>query len=187
MSSTIGTRTWTWQEALELPGGERYEVVNGELREREMSLRSSAIAMFLGALISAWSRNGHPGTVAGSDGGYAIFPWMPGDVRMPDVSFVSAARMPEPPERGWGDVPPEFVAEVVSPNDRVQDAEDKAQDYIRAGVNLVWVVVPSTRSVHVWRAGGARAVLRDGEVLTGDGALPGFEVAVTELLGAPRT
>ncbi len=148
-----------------------------------MSLRSSAIATMLAHLLLNWVQRGHPGTVAGSDGGYTIFPWMPGDVRMPDVSFISAARLPELPERGWGDVPPEFVAEVVSPNDQVQDAEDKAQDYIRAGVSLVWVIVPSTRSVHVWQADGRRSVHQDGEVLTGDAVLPGFEVPVAQLFG----
>jgi Uma2 family endonuclease len=183
MASPTETKIWTWQEALELPDGERYEVINGELRERKMSLRSSAIATMLSHLLLLWVQRGHPGTVAGSDGGYTIFSWMPGDVRMPDVSFISASRMPELPDRGWGDVAPEFAAEVVSPNDRITDAEDKVQDYIRAGVDLVWVIVPSTRSVHVWRSDGSRAVLRDGQTLTGEGTLPGFEVGVTELFG----
>jgi Uma2 family endonuclease len=185
MVAPIETKTWTWQEALALPDGERFEVINGELRERRMSLRSAAIATRLVHYLFRWMDAGHPGTVAGSDGGYTIFPWMPGDVRMPDASYISADRMPETPERGWGSIPPEFAAEVVSPNDQVQDAEDKAEDYIRAGVDLVWVVVPSTRSVHVWRADGTRSVLRDGETLTGEAVLRGFEVAVTDLFG-PR-
>lgn len=186
MATPTGTRVWTWQEALTLADGDRYEVINGELRERKMSLRSSSIAGRIVQLLLNWADEGHPGTVAGSDGGYTIFPWAPGDVRMPDASYISLARMPETPERGWGDVAPEFAAEVVSPNDQVQDAEDKAEDYIRAGVELVWVVVPSTRSVHVWRADGTRSVLRDGERLTGEAVLPGFEVDVTNLFG-PRS
>ena len=186
MASPAETRVWTWQEALELPNGERYEVINGELRERIMSLRSSSIAGRIVQLLLNWSDAGHPGTVGGSDGGYTIFDWMPGDVRMPDASFISESRLPEVPARGWGGVAPEFAAEVVSPTDSVQDAEDKAADYIRAGVDLVWVVVPSTRSVHVWRKDETRSVLRDGETLTGEDVLPGFEVELTKLFG-PRT
>jgi len=181
MSTASSSKVWTWEEALALPDGERYEVINGELKERIMGLRSSAIASVLVGLLRAWVRAGHPGTVTGSDGGYTIFPWAPGDVRMPDAAYISRSRLPSVPERGWAGVPPELAVEVVSPNDHISDAEDKARDYIRAGVDLVWVVVPSTESVHVWRANGSRAVLQTGETLSGEDVLPGFQVPVSEL------
>ena len=181
MSIAPGTRPVTWEDALELPDGERYEVINGELRERIMSFGSSAIAMLISRFLWRWIDNGHPGTVTGSDGGYTIFPWSPGDVRMPDVSYISKGRLPRVPARGWVNVPPELAVEVVSPNDRFVDVEDKARDYIRAGVDLVWVVVPSTRSVHVWRKNGERAIVQAGETLSGEDALPGLNIAVSEL------
>ena len=71
--------------------------------------------------------------------------------------------------------------EVVSPNDRFVDVEDKAHDYIRAGVDLVWVVVPSTRSVHVWRKDGSRSVLQAGETLSGEGVISGLSIPVVDL------
>jgi Uma2 family endonuclease len=181
MSAAPVSKVWTWQEALELPQGDRYEVIDGELRERCMSFRSSAIAGIIIGLLRQWVNSGHPGTVGISDGGYTIFPWAPGDVRMPDASYISRKRMPKVPERGWIAVAPEFTVEVVSPNDQVSDAEDKARDYIRAGVELVWVVVPSTEAVHVWHANGSREVLQSGETLSGGDVLPGFEVAVADL------
>lgn len=178
---TAEARVWSWQEALELPDGERYEVINGELRERIMSFGSSAIAMLIAELLMRWMRAGHPGHLTGSDGGYTIFSWAPGDVRMPDVSYISTSRLPRVPRRGWVSIPPELAVEVVSPSDRFVDVEDKARDYIRAGVDLVWVVVPSTRSVHVWRKDGSRAVLQAGETLTGDEVLPGLTIPVADL------
>jgi Uma2 family endonuclease len=181
MKAIPTSKVWTWQEALELPNGDRYEVMNGELKERCMSFRSSAIAGVIVELLRRWSRAGHPGTVAQSDGGLTIFPWAPGDVRMPDVSYISKERLPRVPEKGWLDVPPELAVEVVSPNDTVAAMEDKAQDYIRAGVQLVWVVVPSTQAVHVWWAAGHREILVPGDSLTGRDILPGFEVAVDDL------
>lgn len=181
MAVAPSSKVWTWEEALALPEGDRYEVVNGELKERVMSFRSSAIATVLIELLRIWAKSGHAGIVTGSDGGYAIFPWSPGDVRMPDVSYISRARLPRVPERGWADVAPELAVEVVSPNDQVSEAEDKAQDYVRAGVDLVWVVVPSTQSVHVWRGNGTRSVLRTGETLLGEDVLLGFEVPVSDL------
>ncbi|MFO1378733.1 MAG: Uma2 family endonuclease [Steroidobacteraceae bacterium] len=85
------------------------------------------------------------------------------------------------PRRGEYNIPPGTLIEVVSPSDRFVDVEDKARDYIRAGVDLVWVVVPSTRSVHVWRKDGSRAVLQAGETLTGDEVLPGLTIPVADL------
>jgi Uma2 family endonuclease len=146
-----------------------------------MTFGSASVAAILIELLRQWARATAPGTVTGPDGGYTIFPWAAGDVRMPDVAYISRKRLPRVPRRGWVAVVPEFVAEVVSPNDRITDAEDKAQDYIRAGVSLVWVVVPSTESVHVWRADGSRAVLRVGQRLTGEQVLPGFELPVADL------
>ena len=181
MAIASNPRVWTWEEALELPNGDRYEVIDGELKERTMSFPSSAIAVLISSLISAWAKTGHPGTVTGSDGGYTIFPWSPGDVRMPDVSYISKKRLPNVPARGWVDVAPEFAVEVVSPTDTVADAEDKAQDYIRAGIELVWVVVPTTQSVHIWRADGTRSVVQPGAVLSGEEVLPGFSVPVSDL------
>ena len=110
---TTETRVWSWQEALELSDGERYEVINGELKERIMSFPSSAIAVLIVELLMRWMRDGHAGTVTGSDGGYTIFPWSPGDVRMPDASYISKARLPRVPSRGWVSIPPELAVEVT--------------------------------------------------------------------------
>ena len=181
MSAAPASKVWTWQEALELPDGERYEVIDGELRERCMSTKSSAIAMLLVKFLWRWIDAGHPGWVTGEGGGYVIFPWAPGDVRMPDVAFTSDSRAARPPESGWSTVPPDLAIEVVSPNDHVSDAEDKAQDYVRAGVKLVWVVVPSTKAVHVWWGQEKREVRLPGDTLEGGDVLPDFQLSVSEL------
>jgi Uma2 family endonuclease len=178
---TAPTRVWTWEDALKLPDGERYEVINGELKERTMSYRSSEIASIFVELLRAWARAHQPGRVTGSDGGFTIFPWTAGDVRMPDAAYISKERLPRSPARGWVSVAPELTVEVISPNDLFSDAEDKAKDYIRAGVDLVWVVVPNSRSVHIWRRDGSRSIVQAGEVLSGENVLPGFEMPVAEL------
>lgn len=181
MSIPRGIRPVTWEDALRLPDGERFEVINGELMERKSSFLASTIAGRIGATLSGWARGGHSGTVAGADGGYTIFPWSPGDVRMPDASYISKARLPRTAERYWAHVAPELVVEVVCPDDYFLDVESEASDWIRAGVDLVWVVVPNTRSVHVWRKDGSRAVLQSGEVLSGESVLPGLSIPVANL------
>ena len=121
------------------------------------------------------------GAVTGASRIFVCFPWFPGDVRMPEVAYTSRNRLPVLRREGWAHVAPEFAVEVVSPENRAFDMEDKPRDYIRAGVDLVWVIVPSTESVHIWRKDGSRAVAQKGEILSGEDALPGFSVPVASL------
>ena len=46
-------------------------------------------------------------------------------------------------------ITPDLAVEVVSPNDRVYEVDTKVEEYLRAGVPLVWVVNPETRVLHV--------------------------------------
>jgi Uma2 family endonuclease len=79
-------------------------------------------------------------------------------------------RFPE----GYVRIAPDLAVEVISPNDLAYEVDDKVEEYLRAGVRLVWVVNPQTRTVRIHRADGSIAQRREGEDLTGDDVLPGF-------------
>jgi Uma2 family endonuclease len=175
------SRVYTAEDLLTMPDGDRFEIIEGELKEREMSYLSSYVAERLVALLWQWVNLGHPGRVAGSAGGFTIFPWAPRDVRMPDVSYISLARLPEIPATGWVSIPPEFAVEVVSPTDLASAVQKKADDYIRAGVALVWVLFPNTRTVQILRADGTSDLVRPGAVISGEQTLPDFSVAIEDL------
>jgi Uma2 family endonuclease len=185
MATAQTSRRYTAEDLETLPDGDRYEIIEGELQERIMSSLSSRIALTIGILLGIWSKSGHPGSLMGSDGGYRIFPWAPDDVRMPDISFIHAGRVARFPTRGWLEVPPDLAVEVVSPTDSASTVQLKAYDYIRAGVPLVWVVFPESRTVEVRRAGSSNIeVLGEEDTLNGGDVLPGFSVAVSELFPA---
>jgi len=182
MATAPTSRVYVAEDLDSMPDGDRFEIVDGELKERIMSSWSSRIAIVIAYLLESWARGGHPGHVMGSDGGYKIFTWTDGDLRMPDVSYVPKSRVKHFPARGWLDIPPDLAVEVVSPTDLAANVQKKALDYIRAGVPLVWVVFPDTRTVEVFRASGSsRELLRESDTLTGEGVLPGFSVPVSEL------
>lgn len=50
-------------------------------------------------------------------------------------------------------IPADLAVEVLSPNDRVRDIEDKLKDYLSAGFALVWIVNPYGRYVQIYRRG----------------------------------
>jgi Uma2 family endonuclease len=105
----------------------------------------------------------------------------PDTVRGPDLAFWSRERMPTPPTKGYSAIPPDLVVEVLSPSDVYARVEPKVLQYLRAGVRMVWILVPEDRSIFVRRTGHQGALLSNGEMLTGEDVLPGFSCPVSEL------
>ena len=98
------------------------------------------------------------------------------------MSCVRQERLPsEKFSEGYIDIPPDVAVEVVSPNDLVYEVTQKVQEYLAAGVKLVWVVNPPARSVEVHRLDGSVALLKAGDELSGESVLPGFSCRVGEL------
>ena len=106
----------------------------------------------------------------------------PDTVREPDITYTSAARLPPGVRvRGYAEVVPDLVVEIVSPNDSQREVNDKAQMWLSYGVDLVWVVQPDTYTVDVYRPGQAIATLDEQDTLDGLDVLPGFTCAVRDI------
>jgi Uma2 family endonuclease len=81
-------------------------------------------------------------------------------------------------------VAPDLVVEILSPHDRWSTVTQKLREYFAIGVRLVWIVDPSARSVHVYRAlTDVREVTQD-EELSGEEVLPGLVLPVAVLFEA---
>lgn len=163
------------------------ELIDGELREKQVGGESSYVNNEFGRAIGAFVREHSLGWVFDSECGYQCFPTHPRTVRKPDVSFVRRGRFPnERLPRGHVRIPPDLAVEVVSPGDTWYEVEEKVAEYLAVEVPLVWVVNPDCRTVHVYRPDGTVTRLRDTDVLTGGPVLPGFQVRVAELLPPPQ-
>ena len=109
----------------------------------------------------------------------------PDTVRAPDVAFTSAERFPlDAADTRYSDVVPDLVAEVRSPSDSRAAAGRKAEDWLRHGVRLVWVVHPDTGTIDVHRAGEPTATLGEDDSLDGGDVLPGFACPVRAVFEA---
>jgi Uma2 family endonuclease len=102
-------------------------------------------------------------------------------IRRPDVSFIAADRLSGVKKEGHVTIAPDIAVEVISPNDKIYDLDDKIVDYKMAGVKVIWVVDPKARTVVVRRPGQATVELEEQDTLTGDPVLPGFSVLVRDL------
>jgi Uma2 family endonuclease len=175
-------RVYAPEDLLTMPDGFRFELVKGQLVERNMGAESSQVAANTIGLLRTFVRAQDRGKVFAPDCGYQIFPDSPGKVRFFDGSFVAKGRLPsERTPKGHMRIWPDLGLEVVSPNDTADEVEAKRIDYQKAGVRLLWIIYPETRSVHVYRQAGAPTVLGPDDELTGEDVLPGFTCKVSEL------
>ncbi len=158
------------------------ELVDGELVERVMGQKADAIDFRIGRRVGNYVEDHDLGLVNGAQGSYQIFPDDPDKVRIPDVSFTRKVRLPKGgPAEGHGRVAPDLVIEVNSPNDSGDYLESKIIDFFAAGVPLIWVAYPESKSVLVHRRNGSAQRLQVGDILDGEDILPGFRCDVAAL------
>ena len=105
----------------------------------------------------------------------------PDTVRAPDVAYVDEARLAQARARGYPELAPNLVVEVVSPNDTAGEIQQKTEEWLRAGVQIVWVLYPETRSAMAYQADGSVALLHADDTLHGEPVLPGFSCRVDDL------
>jgi Uma2 family endonuclease len=100
----------------------------------------------------------------------------PDTVRGPDVSFYSYAKLPKGPlPQSYPDVVPDFVVEVLSPDDRWPAVLAKVAEFLNAGIASVLVLEPELGAIYVYRADRAVEIVRGDELLMLED-LPGFSV-----------
>jgi Uma2 family endonuclease len=187
MATVTTTPRHTPEDLLKMPDGDRYELVDGNLVERDMSFWSSYVGGVLYGLLWLHSREKKLGWVAPEGTSYQCFADAPNRVRRADVSFLRADRLSlqQATEEGHLRIVPDLVTEVISPNDRAYEVEVKVNEWLAAGVRLLWVVNPPVRQVRVHRGDGTVEVVKEGEQLSGEDVVPGFSCRVGELFQPP--
>ena len=167
--------------ALEAEHGARYELVNGELKERNVtSPDHGVIALNFGSELRAFVRSRNLGVVM--TGARFLLRDEPPLLRIPDTAFISRVNLPTGRLRGGHfQGAPDLAVEVVSPNDKAGELTVKTADYLTAGTQQVWVVEPNTRTVAVYRPGGAARVYSVDDTLDGGDLLPGLALPVGDL------
>jgi len=167
-------------ERLSLPG-KQVELVRGQLVVREPpGTRHGAIAANLTCLLGDFVRRRELGVVFAQDTGFKITS-APDTVRAPDVAFVGRGRADRIPDRGYAELAPDLLAEILSPDDRPAEVLAKIADWLAAGTKLVWLVDPARLEVRVYRADGSLSVLREHDSLDGEDVLPGFTSPVGQV------
>src|SRR5690349_8234410 len=106
----------------------RTELIRGHMVVREPAgFHHGDVAGRIMMAIGMHARANDLGVVLAAETGFTLAR-NPDTVRAPDVAFISAARVPSPPPRGFAELAPDLAVEVLSPNDRPQDVRAKVAD-----------------------------------------------------------
>ncbi len=170
----------TLDEFWTLPEGETaYELVDGRaIPKVSPKYFHSSLQRAIDRLISAWCKN--KGRIRpewavslkrnGKD-------WVPA----PDLTYVSYSRLPRSWKRNEAcPVPCDLAIEIISPGQTMKEFEEKARDYLKAGVARVWVVDPEGISITVFFPDGT-CELYAGNTKIIDSLLPGLDLS-TQLI-----
>jgi Uma2 family endonuclease len=176
------TRVMTADELLAMPDdGKRYELVQGELRMMSPAGgRHGRIALKLARRLGDFVEAHGLGVTYAAETGF-LLQRNPDTVRAPDVAFVSQESLGKLADYpGFLPLAPDLVAEVVSPNDSSSDVEEKALDWLAAGVTIVLVVDPQTKTIRDYRSAQEIRVYAQGLIDLGI-VLAGCRLDVSEL------
>ncbi|MGB5962007.1 MAG: Uma2 family endonuclease [Coleofasciculaceae cyanobacterium] len=142
----------TLEEFLALPDGDiYYEFIDGQAipKVSPKYFHSTLQTAFI-ILIRAWCKG--KGRVCSE---WAVLLKRQGKdlAPIPDITYISYERLPKSWKKNEAcPAIPELVIEIISPDQTIKEFEEKAQDYLLAGVSRVWVVDPEAISIRVFFA-----------------------------------
>ena len=161
--------------------GSRYELSKGELvLMTPVGIRHAAVVNNLGRFLGDFVKHHNLGLV-GPEIGFKLA-HNPDTLRAPDVAFIAKQRYEKTGVTAmFADFPPDLAVEVLSPEDTASEVTRKVEEYLAAGVPLVWVADPATQTVTVYRSLQDVKVLTSGQDLDASPVLPGFRASIAEI------
>jgi Uma2 family endonuclease len=178
MTPPPGTATEADLISLAEKEGYVFELIDGVLVEKAMGLNESVVAVLVGTYINDYLESHNLGSVSGEGGPLRI---LPGQVRLPDVGFISRARRGRGKPPKVGPFAPNLAVEVLSEGNTVQEMERKLREYFEAGVELVWYIYPETRTAQICTSPKSFVEVDENGFLDGGNVLPGLKISLREL------
>lgn len=187
MSAATSVPVLTAEEFMALPdNGRDRMLIRGHLLEKKMTYRNafhSTVMMHLGFLLSMWlEANKHLKLkVVGGEAGIRLHQDPPTIVGV-DVAVIRAeANLYSENNRTIFDEPPLLAVEILSPSDRQREIDIKIDEYLSAGVPLVWIINPHHRTVVAYQPHLPPQLFAGAVDLTAEPTLPGFRIPVSRV------
>lgn len=104
-------------------------------------------------------------------------------MRRPDIAYFTKEQIQR--GRQGEDVIPAFVIEILSESDQAYRIEEKIAEYFRAGVQIIWNIIPEHEVVYVYSSRKHVTICLDDDVCSAAPVLPNFSISVSDLFALP--
>jgi Uma2 family endonuclease len=177
-------KVWTEAELQALPeDGFNHELVDGEIvmSPKNDSYHGDICSRLLASLL-AFAETSRLGAVWDSNTGFRMNNL---NVRAPDISFISRARLKAQgfrrSTRRFFPGAPDLAVEVLSPNNTRKEIDERLKDFFSSGARLAWIIDPDAQRVEICRSLADRRWVSGGDFLEGEDLLPGFRYPIADL------
>jgi Uma2 family endonuclease len=162
--------------------GYRYELIRGELIEMlSAGFYHGIFTDRLSSRLSVYVQDNDLGEGATAETGFKI-EQNPDTVLAPDWAFIAKERLPTVwPRKGFMPVVPDFVLETRSPEDTKKEVADKVQEWLNAGVRMVWTLDPLAHTLTVHRPRLESRTFGPEDTLSGEDVIPVFTYPLSKL------
>ena len=99
--------------------------------------------------------------------------------RSPDVAWISNERWDSltlQEQEKFAPICPDFVIELRSRTDGLNQLQRKMQEYLNSGLKLGWLSYPQSQQVEIYLQNKAREIVSLPTTLSGENILPGFSL-----------
>jgi Uma2 family endonuclease len=130
----------------------------------------------------AWAKADGTGLTFDSS---TVFSLPDGAKRSPDAAWVRKERwdaLSNEEQEKFAPLSPDFVAELRSPSDSLNELKSKMEEYIENGSMLGWLIDPVEKRVYVYRPGLGVECLEAPKSLQGEHVLRGLVLDLQEIL-----
>lgn len=131
--------------------------------------------------LGAWLETSNLGVAFASSTGFEL----PNHaIRSPDASWLPQVRwdaLTQEQKEGFAPLCPDFVLELLSDTDTLEEVRAKMTEYIENGARLGWLIDPKNKRVEVYRPGQEVEILEHPRTLSGEAVLPGFTLSLQRI------
>jgi Uma2 family endonuclease len=103
----------------------------------------------------------------------------PSQMRKPDLCFLTAEQIIAAVH--GKESPPDFVIEIISTHDPVNDVTDKILEYLNAGVKVIWHIFPKQKVVYIYKSYTDIKILKSDSICSAEPILPDYQISVDDI------
>ncbi len=130
----------------------------------------------LNGLVWLWNRQIKLGKVFSYS---TVFILPNGGKRSPDVAWISNERwnsLTLEEKEKFAPICPDFVIELRSRTDALNQLQSKMEEYLNSGLKLGWLIDPQNQQVEIYRQNQSIEIVSLPTTLSGENVLPGFNL-----------